>query len=138
MAGTAADAPAVAAAPVDARAGETVLVVEDQPAVLELTRRLLATHGYEVLTAAGGEEALAVLDEAGGAIDLLLTDVMMPGMLGNELADRVRAQRRGTKVLYMSGYADASVTEDPDSGGVIAKPFAPGQLLGRVRDILDS
>jgi len=79
-----------------------------------------------------------VLDAAGGDVDLLLTDVMMPGMLGNELAEHVRARRPGTKVLYMSGYADASVTEDPDSGGVIAKPFAPGQLLGRVRDILDA
>jgi len=138
IAGRVPDAPRLAVDPVDARAGETVLVVEDQPAVLELTRRLLATHGYEVLTASGGAEALAVLEGAGGEVDLLLTDVMMPGMLGNELAEHVRARRPGTKVLYMSGYADASVTEDPDSGGVIAKPFAPGQLLGRVRDILDA
>ncbi|MFN8028017.1 MAG: PAS domain S-box protein [Acidimicrobiia bacterium] len=129
--------PAVAADPVDARAGEAVLVVEDQDAVLELTRRVLATHGYEVHVASCGDDALAQLD-AGLGIDLLLTDVMMPGMLGNELAGHVRARRPGTKVLYMSGYADASVTDDPDSGGVLVKPFTPGQLLARVRDILDA
>jgi len=63
--------------------------------------------------------------------------VMMPGMLGNELAGQVRVRRPGTRVLYMSGYADAAVTDDPESGGVVAKPFTPGQLLARVRDILD-
>lgn len=130
-------APAAVSAPVDARAGEAVLVVEDQPAVLELTRRVLDTHGYEVHVAQSGADALALLDDGTLAVDLLLTDVMMPGMLGNELAGQVRVRRPGTRVLYMSGYADAAVTDDPESGGVVAKPFTPGQLLARVRDILD-
>lgn len=136
-------APVPAIDAVDARAGERVLVVEDQPAVLELARRVLATHGYEVTTASGGAEALALLADDELAVDLLLTDVMMPGMLGPELARRVRARRPQTKILYMSGYADASVTGgldsgDLDSGGLVAKPFTPGQLLARVRDILDT
>ena len=136
-------APAPVVDPVDARSGERVLVVEDQPAVLELTRRVLATHGYVVLTASGGAEALALLADDEVAVDLLLTDVMMPGMLGTELARRVREQRPGTKILYMSGYTDAAVADDLDagdldSGGLVAKPFRSGQLLGRVRDILDT
>jgi PAS domain S-box-containing protein len=137
------DAPMPVVDPVDARSGERVLVVEDQPAVLELTRRVLATHGYDVITAPGGAEALALLADDDLAVDLLLTDVMMPGMLGTELARRVGEHRPGTKILYMSGYADASVTGGLDSGGLdsgglVAKPFTPGQLLGYVRDILDT
>jgi PAS domain S-box-containing protein len=134
--------PPATAAPVDACAGEVVMVVEDQPAVRELTRRVLGEHGYSVLDAADGHGALALFADPDTRCDLLLTDVMMPGMLGNELARRVRALRPGTKVLYMTGYADASVidsvTDDPESGGVVTKPFTPEQLLARVRDILDA
>jgi PAS domain S-box-containing protein len=132
------EVPVVHHDPVDARAGERVLVVEDQDAVLELTRRVLVTHGYEVHTAPSGDAAVTLLDDDAFVVDLVLTDVMMPGMLGNELAQHVRDRRPGTKVLYMSGYADASVTDDPESGGVVTKPFTPGQLLARVRDILDA
>jgi PAS domain S-box-containing protein len=128
--------------PADARAGEVVMVVEDQPAVRELTRRVLDKHGYAVLDAQDGHAALALLADPDTRCDLLLTDVMMPGMLGNELARRVRTLRPGTKVLYMTGYADASVidsvADDPESGGVVTKPFTSGQLLGRVREILDA
>jgi signal transduction histidine kinase len=120
---------------------ETILVVEDEPAMLEVTRRILAAHGYEVLTAGGGEEALRIVDEHAGTIDLLLTDVVMPQMLGREVADRVAALRPGIAVLFMSGYAQAVIGPMGDlSAGhqIIDKPFTEATLLQRVRQLLAS
>src|SRR6185369_7648077 len=87
--------------------GETILVVEDEAAMLEVTRRLLADAGYEVLTASGGEGALRIASGYAGEIHLLLTDVVMPGMLGKEVAVKVAQLRPQIAVLYMSGYAQA-------------------------------
>jgi CheY-like chemotaxis protein len=84
----------------------TVLIVEDDDAVRAVTRRALARFGYTVLIAAGGEEALRVAREHAGKIDLLLTDVMMPGMNGVEVAARISEISPGIRVFYMSGYAD--------------------------------
>ncbi|WP_432825038.1 PAS domain S-box protein [Dactylosporangium sp. CA-092794] len=119
-------------------AGETILVVEDEDALREVTRRILARNGYRVITAANGAEALAVVGGPGG-VDLLLTDVIMPEMLGKELAERVRGLRPGTRVLFMSGYAQPILasqgTLDP-SVTLLAKPFTEAELLAEVRACL--
>ena len=119
--------------------GETILVVEDEPAMLEVARRLLEDAGYRVLTAPGGEEALRIAGEHDGRIELLLTDVVMPGMLGKEVAVRVGELRPGIRVLYMSGYAQSVIGPMGDlaSGhAIIDKPFTEAALLERVARVL--
>lgn len=119
---------------------ETILVAEDDPRMRELVVRMLAEHGYRTLTAADGEEGLARARAHDGAIDLLLTDVLMPRKGGRELADAVVAERPGTRVLYMSGYTGQRGLERVllDAGeSFLAKPFAPEALLAKVRDVLD-
>jgi signal transduction histidine kinase len=115
--------------------GETILVVEDEPALLEVTRRILDENGYEVLAAPGGPEALRLAEEHSGEIDVLLTDVVMPVMLGKEVAERLTALRPGIRVLFMSGYAQPVVEL---SGEVIDKPFTEAALLDRLRAVLTS
>jgi signal transduction histidine kinase len=121
------------------RAEPTVLVVEDETSVLKLVRRLLEAEGYVVLSAQGGEEALLLAEQHPEPIDLLLTDVVMPGLNGIALAERFAELRPETPVLFMSGYADAAVVQRQiiDAGrAFLQKPFAPDRLLGRVRDVL--
>ena len=107
--------------------------------MLEVTRRLLGDGGYTVLTAPGGEEALRIVAGHPGEIHLLLTDVVMPGMLGKEVAARVAELRPGIAVLYMSGYAQAVIGPMGDlSAGhtILDKPFTEAQLLERVAEAL--
>ncbi|MGJ5813584.1 ATP-binding protein [Paludibaculum fermentans] len=125
-----------AAAPVG---NETILAVEDQDEVRSFVVTVLEAHGYRVLPASNGDEALSLAGEA-GHIDLLLTDVIMPGMNGRALAEKLGERQPGLKVLYTSGYAEAVIV----SRGVLepglaylAKPFAPGDLLRKVRQALD-
>jgi DNA-binding response OmpR family regulator len=115
------------------------LIVEDDDAVRAVTRRALTRFGYAVLTASGGEEALRVARDYTGRIDLLLTDVMMPGMNGVEVAARISEVHPGVRVFYMSGYADRELM----GKGLLApethflqKPFTPQELGGRVKEIL--
>ena len=115
--------------------GETVLVVEDEPAMLEVTRRILAENGYEVLVAGGGAAALELAERHPGPIDVLLTDVVMPELLGKEVAERVAALRPGIRVLYMSGYAQPVIEVGRD---IIDKPFTEAALLDRLRALLAS
>ncbi len=120
---------------------ETVFVVEDETAILELTRRILAAHGYTVLAARSPGEAMALAEKHAGTIHLLLTDVVMPGLNGKELAGRLGATRPGLRVLYMSGYtADAVAREGVIEEGVrfIEKPFTIEGLLSEVRRALDA
>ncbi len=116
---------------------ETVLVVEDEDALRDVTARMLRSHGYRVLTAADGSEAIAL---AGGErIDLLLTDVVMPGLLGREVAERVGALQPGVRVLYVSGYAEPVLGSQGtlDAGApLLEKPFSEPALLGKVREAL--
>jgi PAS domain S-box-containing protein len=121
--------------------GETVLIVEDEPAIREVTRRILSRSGYHVIVAATGQEAIEIATSHTGDIDVLLTDVIMPQMLGKEAAERISALRPGVKVLYMSGYAQGVLdTQGTVEGGVnlIQKPFSAAQLLATLGQITAS
>lgn len=120
---------------------ETILLVEDEPAIRRLTLEFLADLGYNVLVAEAPDQALPLSREHPGKIDLLITDVLMPGMNGRELAERIRRNRPGIKCLFMSGYA-ADFTGAgglPDDGApFIQKPFSLKLLATKVREVLDS
>ncbi|MGH9016217.1 MAG: ATP-binding protein [Acidimicrobiales bacterium] len=124
-----------------AGAAGTVLVVEDEEAMREVARRILTRHGHTVLTAANGLEAITIAEEHREEITLLLTDVVMPHMLGKEVAERVRTIRPSVRVVYMSGYAQPVLasqgTLDP---GVIlvGKPFSEESLVAKVREAIDA
>jgi PAS domain S-box-containing protein len=116
----------------------TVLVVDDEVAIRDVAHRVLTSAGYRVMTAANGQDALDLLATPGTTADMLLVDVVMPGMTGEDFAARVQAARPGIRVLFMSGY------EQPPAGAgwpgpgihVIAKPFSRAVLLGRVTQML--
>ncbi|WP_437538704.1 ATP-binding protein [Sorangium sp. So ce726] len=128
------------ARPSPAGGDETVLVVEDDDAVRKLIVDVLERRGYGVLSAASGEEALAMLAREGeDAVDLLLTDLVMPGMNGRELAERAVAIHPRARVLYISGYAeDVLAGAEPDRElALLQKPFTPETLAHRLRELLD-
>lgn len=124
----------------DFRGSEVILVVEDDLPVQNLARTILADQGYTVHTAANGAEALQVTERKGLDVQLLLTDVIMPGMTGNMLAREFRRKWPGTKVLFMSGYTDDAISKhgilDPDVA-FIQKPFSTVELTRKVRAVLD-
>jgi signal transduction histidine kinase/ActR/RegA family two-component response regulator len=125
----------------DTAAGwETVLLVEDEDAVRVLAREVLRRHGYVVLEAHHGLDALDVAERHPDEIHLLLTDVVMPYMSGRALVDRLAAARPTTKALFMSGYTDhALMNEDlPAGAAFLQKPFTPEVLARRVRHVLDT
>jgi nitrogen-specific signal transduction histidine kinase/CheY-like chemotaxis protein len=120
---------------------ETLLLVEDEPAVRESVRRLLERHGYTVIEAQNGPEALRLYNGAAAGVDLVLTDLTMPGMDGYELVEQLRSRHPGLKVLFMSGYAERLMTSDraTQAGtGFVEKPFSVDTLLRRLRDVLES
>ena len=105
----------------------------------ELTRRILAGHGYQVITAVTGLDAIEIAASRPSDIDVLLTDVVMPQMLGKEVADRIRALRPAVKVLFMSGYTEHPVLRRPgfDRGApFLQKPFTKATLTAKVREVL--
>ncbi|HZY04581.1 MAG TPA: ATP-binding protein [Anaeromyxobacteraceae bacterium] len=119
--------------------GQTVLVVEDSDPVRDLVSQVLARGGYSVLKARCGEEALQVAAQHPGTIHLLITDVVMPGMRGREVADRIAAARPETRILYVSGYTeDAIVHHGVLEAGIdfLGKPFTPQALERKVDEIL--
>jgi PAS domain S-box-containing protein len=124
------------------RGTETILVVEDEASVRKLVTRLLRGQGYTVLETTNGVEALQLAaDQPPGAIQLLLTDMVMPQMSGNVLSDQLTTQLPGLKVLFMSGYTDNALVHDGqlDVGvELLPKPFTPAALVRKVRQILDS
>ena len=122
-----------------AHGSETVLVVEDQPEVRRLTLIMLGQHGYHLLEASNGAEALEVCAGYPGPIHLLLTDIVMPGMNGRELAARLQAVRPSLRVMYTSGYtADVIGREGVLDPGVtyLAKPFTTVELMTKLREAL--
>jgi len=126
-----------AAATLDGK--ETVLLVEDQEPVRRLTRRMLALHGYRVLEAADGAEAQSVASRHTARIDLLLTDVVMPGISGWTLAEQLRKARPDLRVMLMSGYSeDMTARRGAPAAGLlfIQKPFGPAELAAKVREAL--
>jgi signal transduction histidine kinase len=132
-----------AAGPEEAVAGggERVLVVEDEPAMREVTRRILATNGYQVTAAASGEEAIAAVTASADPLDVLVTDVVMPGMQGREVAERITGMQPGIAVLFMSGYTEGLLSDQGvlDPGiHLIEKPFTETALLGKLRAVLRS
>ena len=124
-----------------ARGRETILLVEDEPAVRGLVHETLQLHGYTVLEARHGIEALLTNVRYGGPIHMLLTDVVMPQMSGPEVAEKILAMRPEIKVLYMSGYPDHPVFDQGHvnrQAGFLQKPFTPPALAQKVREVLDS
>jgi PAS domain S-box-containing protein len=118
----------------------TLLVVEDDAMVRSLTRLALEQRGYRVLVAAGGPDALRLAGAHEGPIDLLVTDVVMPGMGGREVAERLAAARPGLRVLFLSGYIDDAALRQQVAGaevGFLQKPFTPTALAREVRQALD-
>jgi len=119
---------------------ETILVVDDEAQVRTLARDILLGAGYQVLEAEDGDQALRIADDHQGAIHVLLTDIMMPGINGKELADRFLVVRPDTKPIFMSGRAaevisDAGVLIPVDA--FLAKPFTVDRLLNKVRERLE-
>jgi two-component system, cell cycle sensor histidine kinase and response regulator CckA len=111
-------------------------VVEDEEAVRRLTCRILTREGYSVLEAPDGARAIDTWHDHSGEIDLLLTDVVMPGMSGPALAQRLIGQHPSLRVLYMSGYAEEAIERQgslPAGGDLLDKPFTADQLARRVR-----
>ncbi|MFN7144135.1 MAG: ATP-binding protein, partial [Myxococcota bacterium] len=116
---------------------ETILVVEDEPAVREATTGVLAEQGYRVIEAANGLEALEVMAARGNEVHLLFTDVVMPGIHGTELVRRVRERWPTIRVLYTTGYSEEALPVRPGQTHLLRKPFAPDELLATVRRVLD-
>lgn len=139
-AGRAGDAPTVKAETMPMGRGETVLVVEDEEAILTLAQKILERLGYHVLTAHDPSDAIGLAGPNGGAIHLLVTDVVMPEMNGRELAERLRSMHPGLKCLFMSGYtANAIAHHGVLDQGVqfLQKPFSTDDLARKVREALD-
>ena len=134
------DAPAAVPAPAPTGDGERILLVEDDTDVRVVAAAVLEMHGYQVLAAADGEEALAICAADPRPVDLLVTDVVMPGISGSVLADRITALHPQTRVLFMSGYTnDATMHHGVQQGTKVflQKPFALSVLANKVREILD-
>lgn len=137
--GIAVKSPTISRTQVSARATEVILLVEDDPAVRAVTKRLLLGRGYTVLTAGNGQEALQIVERKDVHIDLILCDMVMPVMGGQEFIERVATLKRLPRVLFMSGYNEDEMLRRgtlPDGITFLEKPFAPEVLLERVRAAL--
>ena len=121
------------------RIRRTILLVEDDPVVRHVVRLLLELDGDSVLEARDGDDALSIVAGYHGALDLLVTDVMMPGLSGAEVCDRVRQARPGLPTLFISGFYPEAVFPDhrlPEGSAFLAKPFMPEELIEAVDELL--
>ena len=119
---------------------ETILLVEDEDSLRRMAARTLAKHGYAVLQAGNGVDALRVLDRHAGPVDLLITDVVMPGMDGRELAEHVREQQPLIRVLFTSGYTEDAIVRrgvEAESMSFLQKPYRPAALAKKAREVCD-
>lgn len=131
--------PAASDATAGARIPRTILLVEDDPVVRHVVRLLLELEGDVILEAKDGDDAMTVLRAHRGPLDLLLTDVMMPGLSGAEVCERVRADRPGLPTLFISGFYPEAVFPDqrlPEGAAFLAKPFMPEELIDAVDGLL--
>lgn len=131
--------PKATAAPV-VSAARTALVVDDQPEIRTIMRRILEGKGFVVSEAGTGEEAISLLDRRRTAFDVLVTDMRMPGMTGRDLADRVRFRHPETPILFVSGFTDDPGVQSgllPERAMFLSKPFHPEQLIGAVTKLLE-
>ena len=120
-------------------ADSTILVVDDDPAMLTLVERSLRAQGYRVWTATRAADARNLLAELAGAVDLVLTDIEMPGGLGSELARQIRSKQRWVRVLFMSSYSREDLLKqgvDVPEGQLLNKPFVVSRLVDTVRTAL--
>jgi CheY-like chemotaxis protein len=123
------------------RGTETVLVVEDEPALLRLTKRSLETLGYTVLAASRPEEAIELAARHAGPVHMLVTDVVLPGMNGRSLAERLSADVPNLKCLFVSGYPDGAMGQGgelDEDVHFLQKPFTPKALADKVRQVLET
>jgi PAS domain S-box-containing protein len=124
----------------DARGSETVLIIEDEAALRRAVTAMLEESGYRVLAAPDGASALQIADEHEGPIDLLVADVIMPGMSGREAAEAIAASRKGVKILYVSGYTGEAIRQRgalKAGAAFLSKPFPAAALLHKCRELLD-
>lgn len=120
---------------------KTVLVVEDEPGIRELVSEVLKRNGYRVLTACNGDEAFSIAEGENGSIQMVLTDLVMPGVSGVELAKKLREKSPHIKILLMSGYSANTLDQHGtlDAGtSLLEKPFTPSILVSRVREMLSA
>ena len=131
-------APAPSLTGVDDAVAHTILVAEDNEGILDIAVKTLTRAGYEVISGASGDEALRALDESGKQIDLLLTDVLMPGLSGQQLADEVTARYPDLPVVFMSGYTDDAIAGDLAANAILlSKPFRPSELVRQISAMLE-
>jgi CheY-like chemotaxis protein len=134
-------APRAPSPEVSVRGSETVLLAEDDAQVRALASTTLRRHGYRVLEASNGNEALAIAEQYAGGIDILLSDVVMPGMGGRQLWERLLPRRPRMKVLFMSGYTDDAIVHhgvEKSELAFLAKPIVPRALMLKLRQVLDA
>ena len=118
--------------------GRTILLVEDEPFVRDATRRILQSAGFTVLAAADAQEALATYEQAGQNVDLLMTDVVLPGRSGFQLVRDLRLRSSATSILLTSGYGESAAESDSSDSGThyLPKPYSRQSLLEKIEQIL--
>ena len=118
--------------------GPTILLVEDEPFVRDATRRILQTAGFQVLSAADAQEALATYEHAEGNIDLLMTDIVLPGRSGTELVQDLRLRSSATEVLLTSGYGESGIQCEESGAHFLPKPYSRQLLLEKIAEIFNA
>lgn len=116
----------------------TILVVDDEPAVCHVTGQMLERHGFAVLYAESGEQAVRLFEEHGERVSLLLADIVMPQMSGPQLAQQLCRQRPGLPVLFVSGVVSQANFQGVLGGWMLRKPYAPSRLASKVREVLQA
>ena len=117
---------------------KTILLAEDESLLRELGETILRQAGYKVVTAPGAEELRALVSEYSDPVDLLLTDVIMPGLGGQELVALVKRRWPDIRILYMSGYSSEEIDDLDRDAGFLQKPFTPGELMKKISDLFNA